>query len=317
MNRNLESKASVWTRLKSSQPFRMIYRTLEETVRIDLFGQSASLAFYAALSLAPLLLLTMSFVSFIDPQLETDLIREITVRLGSRAAEVVAFIIENTKLNPDTRSLSNLTSLVTLLVSSSAVFIQLKTTLILILDKEMPQQKGSSVLLFLKDRVFAIFMVFSFIIASAASLIANLAINYVAPEGSEWFLHNLNRLITFSTFTLIFYALYQLIPRSKRKRSIVVSFAATSSFMFLMGTHLIGRYLTQSAVGSTYGAAGSLVVLLAWVYYSSFIVYILAISLDVYCHLTRSASQVRDPNKSEIKKGLPLKGSVLNETDMV
>lgn len=291
------------SRLKNNTYTQMTIRTVEEIVRIDLLAQSASLAFYAALSLAPLLLLTLNFLAVIDPQLESDLIREITNRLGDRAAEVVSLVIESSKSHSQSRSFSNITGLVTLLISSSAVFIQLKTTLINILDKELPSPTGSSVLLFLKDRVFAILMVLTFVIASAASLVATLSINYIAPTGSEFFLHQLNRVLTFITFTLIFYGLYQLVPRSKRSKTTVFSFAAVSSLFFLLGTHLIGRYLSQSAIGSSYGAAGSLIVLLAWVYYSSFIVYILAIALDVF-YQTRTQQNLLNRN-------------VLNETDMV
>lgn len=269
---------------------RFIKLIIGQIVERDLLTQSAALSFYAALSLAPLIILMMSFLSMMGAAFETSFLSQVNEVIGPKAAEAVQLIIQSAKESKDSRSLSNIGGLFMLFISASGVFVQLKFTISNIFDQE-PDTSSSTIMLWLKERVFSVGMVVSFIFISAVSLILSAVITFFSPEANQIALRWLNNIIALLLYSGIFYLVFEFIPRRKLYRPTVIIGSLITGLLFMLGKGAIGLYIGSSAAGSSYGAAGSLVVLLIWVYYSSFIVFISAVAiraLSTFVHLRKA-----------------------------
>lgn len=241
---------------------------VDGVIQHDVLTLSAALAFYTALSLAPLLLITLSVIGMAGVDLKPGIMHEIYLLMGPEAAKAVSAIINNVQSEPELSTVAGVLGAVTLLFSASGVFAQLQTSLNLIWQSAIKKSPG--VWDWVKHRLLSIGMVFTMAFLAVVSLLASAIVSYLF-EHNKFIWQTINNLVSIGLFVVVFGALFKLLPDSKLNWKNAMVGGLFTSIMFTFGKYFIGLYLGQSAIASAYGAAGSLIMLLIWVYYSSLI----------------------------------------------
>jgi membrane protein len=224
--------------------------------------------------MAPLLLLAIAIAGFV---IGSDVARDLLVnQLTSLMGEKGAGAIQSVLQAADDRTedvFAAAVSLVTLVIGASTVFGELRRDLDRIWRHEPPPSKG--LWHFVRSRVLSAGMVMTIGFLSIVSLVVSAT---VSAMGSMWtggfpgattLLHVLEFIASFAIFTGLFAMIYRILPSVRIAWSDVWIGGAVTSLLFWIGKFLIGLYLGKSAIASPFGAAGSLVVVIVWVYYSA------------------------------------------------
>ena len=234
----------------------------------------AALAFYTVFSLAPLLLIVIAIAGLVFGQeaAEGQIIGQIQGLVGEESAKAIQGMLEHAR-QPSTGLIAAGLALGTLLFGATSVFAQLQDALNTIWGVET--KPGLGIIQTLKDR----FISFMAVLGSGFLLLVSLVLSAglaavghrleVLLPASEAILQAINFLISFVVITLLFAMIYKLIPDVSNSWQDVWVGAGMTSLLFTIGKFLIGLYLGKSDVGLAYGAAGSLIVVLLWVYYAS------------------------------------------------
>lgn len=236
----------------------------------------AALAFYTLLSLTPLLLVMISIVGLVfgRPTAERQIVQQIQPLVGSQAASASEALLKGAR-NTTHGILATVIGSVTLLFGASGVLIELRDALNTIWEvPTIPVTGVKKIKSFIKERLFS----FAIVLSIGFLLIVSLAISaWVAALGEfsssllpvpEITLQLINSLITFIVITLLFAAIYKLLPDVVIEWPDVVLGGAATSILFTVGKLVLGLYLGKASFASTYGAFASIVVLVLWVYYS-------------------------------------------------
>src|SRR5262245_18470097 len=240
---------------------------------------AASLAYYTELSLAPLVLLIVGLLGMVlgREQVATQLAAQLESLMGPAGRELVISILTTT--SPNGGTLATVVGLVTLLIGATAVFGELQATMNLIWEVQPAPTGGvwAGVWALLKNRLFSLALV----LALAFLLLVSLVISAVLAGAAAWFQgpdqalvsRLLERAVSLLVLTLVFALLFAYVPDAEIRWRDVWLGGLMTAVLFTLGKTAIGYYLGQASVGSAYGAAGSLVVLLVWVYYSALIMF--------------------------------------------
>lgn len=234
----------------------------------DIFVLAGSLAYTTALSIAPFILILLSFASFLSQDLQTKLYKQLSSVAGAKAGQTIQGIIENADNSPSLSGISGLIGFIVLAVSASAIFAQLRIALDKINEhKETPDSAG--LMGFIKERFLSIGLVFGFAFLSIASLMVTtvLAMLFEGSEGVLW--QAVSFVVTFAAFAVLFTAIYRFVPSDRLSWRRCMISGVVSAVFYIIGKALIGIYLANAGLESSYGAAGSLVVFLAWVFYTT------------------------------------------------
>ena len=238
----------------------------------------AALAFYSVLSLAPIVVIALSIVSlFIDPKTATaQFLTQMESMVGSEGAKAIQGMLENAQ-EPKTGAVAAVLGIVTLLFGASGVFGQLQEAMNNIWN--VPAKKSGGIWGMVRSR----FLSFAMVLGTGFLLLISLLLSAVIAGlgqqlGHMWpalepLSHFANEVATFLAVTLLFALMFKLLPDTRVEWRDVWVGAVLTAVLFTVGKLLIGLYLGKSAVGSAYGAAGSLVVLLVWIYYSAQILF--------------------------------------------
>ncbi len=236
----------------------------------DLLTQSAALAFYTALSLAPLLVITLALVGLLGESSQQQLIEQIQNLLGDQAATAINAIINSSQSKPQVGNIAGIISVLVLLFSASGVFAQIQTSLNLIFEAQAKESRGAWG--WVRKRILSMGMVISLGFLAMVSLVVSTILSFLfSKSGMLW--EVLNFAISLGVFAALFTLLFKYLPDTKLSWKRSFSGAMVTAVLFAIGKVIIGLYLGKSAVGSSYGAAGSLIVLLSWVYYSALILF--------------------------------------------
>ncbi len=251
--------------------FRILWTATRDAVDDDVLTLAAALAFYTSLSLAPLVLLLMWILGLLGVGAAERLIGQVHELIGSDGAAVVRGIVENGRDAVRLDSLSGAIGLLTLLFSASAVFSQLQRSINLVWGIEARPERR--IWGWLRRRLLSMAMFGTLAFLSLVSLLASTAMELV----SDWIgrddpLPLVSLLASLLVFVLLFAMVFQFLPDARVAWRDVWFGAATTAVLFTAGKHLIGMYLAHRSIGTSYGAAGSVVVLLAWVFFSSVLV---------------------------------------------
>jgi membrane protein len=253
----------------------MASRTIREFLngfeKHDLMTLSAALAFYTSLSLAPLLLLMVAGISFMGPTGQEQFMLAVENLVGPQASLAVAMIINNVDQQPSLGSFAGVVGIGTLLFSASSVFAQMHTSLNII-NEVKPAEGKSTWRMFLRRRILSMGLVVGSSFLAPVSLMVSTVMAATLPRGDIWKI--INDLISLIVFAALFSSIFKFLPDKRLPWRHCAVGGTLTALLFTLGKILIGVYLGESALGSAYGAAGSLIVLLAWVYYSSLIVFV-------------------------------------------
>ncbi len=240
---------------------------------------SASLSYYTLFSLAPLLLLLISITGMVLGQdaVEGQLFREINGVIGSEAAAQIEQIITNMQLSGKT-TLALVIGAVTLIIGATTVFADIQDSINYIWKVRAKPKRGWVKMI--KDRLLSS----SLIIGLGFLLIVSLTINGLVLAFNDWLkgyfpditlivFNLLNLLISLSVITVLFGIIFKLLPDVIIPWRDVRAGAFFTALLFLLGRYGIGIYIETTSAGSAYGAAGSIIVILLWVYYTAAILY--------------------------------------------
>ncbi len=237
----------------------------------------ASLAFYALLSIAPLLLVLISIVGLVfgHSTAQRAIVEHVHTLVGPTAGNALEAFIKGSR-NRAHGIIATVFGVITLLFSASGVVTELRDALNTIWDVPERDLTGMSMVTgFIKRRLFAFAIVISVGLLLIISLVVSTWINAIGTlipsfPGFETTLLDLaSSFVTFLIIAGIFAAIYKIMPDVSIEWRDVIWGSIVTSILFTIGKQVLGIYLGRASYTSTYGAAASIVVLIAWVYYSS------------------------------------------------
>ena len=252
-------------------------KTSKHTIRLaasgfsddELMTRAAALAFYSALSFAPLLVLLIWALSLLHSGWDQRLIDTLTGMVGSRAAETVKSVMDNAKERPHVGNIAGLIGLAVTLMGASAVFAQLQLTLNRVWGVRI--RPGAPVGAWLRSRAHALAVLVGVAFLLVVSFSLSGIIQLLVP-GDTFGLLIIEDLVSAAVFVLVFGAMFKVLPDAIIEWSDALVGALLTAILFIGGKFLIGLYIDHSRIGGAYGPAGAIIVLLTWVYYSSIIV---------------------------------------------
>lgn len=256
--------------------WRVIGEAFKRWFTHDSMAQSAALSYYTAFSLAPVLLVVVAIAGtvFGKDAVRGRLVRQFEGLMGRDQAVLVQTVLKGAERD-DSGPIAAIAGVVMLIVGATAVFAQLQSALNRVW--EVKPKKGHFVSDFLRKRMlsFALVLGIGFLLLVSLVLSAGLEAvqgHFETRFGTEvaW-LGWLNAAVSFALFTLLFAMIFRILPDARIPWRDVWVGALGTALLFVVGKWAIGLYLGRAAVGSAYGTAGSVIVLLLWVYYVSMI----------------------------------------------
>ena len=235
----------------------------------------AALAFYTIFSLAPVLIVTTAVAGLVFGRqaVQNEVLQQIQSLVGHGGAAAIRTVIQSAN-RPGLRALAGTIGITAVLIGASGAFLELQDTLNKIW-RVTPKSENYWVGA-LRKRCLSFGLVFAtgFLLLLSLALSAGLSamgkfMGYMLPAGAYLLFEWTNFIVSFVVITLLFAMIYKVLPDTEITWSDVWIGAAATAFLFSLGKLLIGLYLGRSTMASAYGAAGSLVILLVWVYYSA------------------------------------------------
>ncbi len=276
---------------------------------------AASMAYYTVFSIPPLIIFVLSIAGKVFENANTQLERQLSALLGSRAAESVALIIENANQpgSNDSRW-ALIIGIVTLILGASGVFAQLQDALNTIWDVQPDPDRG--IMGTIKARLFSYSLVLGVAFLLLVSLILSAGLSQltdILTGGGEDLAilgQALNLIISFVVITGLFALMFKYIPDVIIQWRDVWRGALMTALMFTIGKFAIGLYLGQSTIADNYGAAGALIILLLWVNYSSQILFFGAEFTQVYANrygskVVPDEDAISLDTETRMKQGIP------------
>jgi membrane protein len=266
----------------------LLRETFSEAGKDNIPRLGAALAFYTALSLSPLLLLLVAIVGFVVPDrgaVTEQLIGEVRQVAGAAGASVAEALLKAPKSTAGGVG-ATIAGLIALAFGATGVFAELQGSLDVIWNTSTPRAGG--VWGYVKARLLSLsmiggmaFLVLVSLFASAGIEACTEALNRFLP-GMAGLLQLANTLLSFGLALVLFAMIFRILPNCEVPWSDVWLGAALTAVLFTLGKYALGAYLGHAAIGSSYGPAGSFVVLLVWVYYSAQILLLGAEFTEVY-----------------------------------
>lgn len=269
-----------------------LWRVLKETfagfIEHKVPKLSGSLAYYTVFSMGPLLLMIISFCGlfFGREAVEGNIYAQLEGFVGHDTALQLQHIIKNASISGKS-ILSAVIGGVTLLIGATGVFAEIQDSINMIWGLKAKPKKG--LIIFLRTRILS----FSVIASLGFLLLVSLGISALIesfssrlqtayPHVTVTIFYIINILLTFVITTAIFGVVFKVLPDAKISWKDVTAGAIATALLFMLGKFAISYYISKINIGTTYGTAGSLVILLLWIYYSSIILYFGAEFTKVY-----------------------------------
>lgn len=294
-------------RIKITPIFSLLKEAFQEWQKDKAPLLAAALAYYTVFSITPLLVIAIAIAGAVFGQeaAREELLIQINDLVGTQGAEAIKMALDNAN-QPQLGSVASLISVGVLLLGASGVFAQLQEALNTVWNITAKPNVGFWN--FIQKRLLSFGMVLaigflllvSLIISAILSGISKLDLSILPGLTSFWQL--LNFTVSFAFITVLFALIYKYLPDVKIRWKDVWVGATITALLFSLGKYLIGLYLGQGSLGSTYGAAGSLIVFLAWVFYSAQILLFGAELTEVYAR--RYGRQIRPNRHAKIDKPL-------------
>ncbi len=249
---------------------------------------AASLAYYTVFSLGPLLIVIISLCGiFLGREaIEGTIYTQIQGFVGEDAAKQIQDIIKNASISGKGVIAATI-GVVTLLIGATSVFGEIQDSINSIWGLKPKAKQGILKLITNRLLSFGIIGSLGFLLLVSLGVTAVVEalsnkLEDVFPDVAVIVFYIINLVLTLGVTTLLFAVIFKVLPDAKIKFRDVWAGAIATSVLFIIGKFLISFYIAKSEVGSTYGAAGSLVILLVWIYYSSMILYFGAVFTKVY-----------------------------------
>lgn len=261
------------------QYFDLFKKAAQAFVEDNALKLSASLSYYMVFALGPIILIVITLAGsfFGQDAVQGKVYAELSKLLGAEAAQQIELIIRNTTGSHES-TVGATIGIVALFLGATGVFGEIQDSINYIWSVKAKPQKGW--LRFIVNRLLS----FSIIISMGFILMVSLMVHAVMDilssrltkmfsEGTVYIVYTVNLLLIFIVITVLFAAIFKILPDAKIKWKDAFIGASITAVLFLLGKFLIGYYLGNSNIGIVYGTAASIIFILLWVYYSSVILY--------------------------------------------
>ena len=253
-------------------------------------SMGAALSYYMLFSIAPLLVIVFAVAGlfFGDEAVRAEVFNQLSALMGQKSALVVEDMLR-TANQPKEGAIAATISLAVLLLGATTVLGELQNALDRIW-RAPAERKATGVWGFLRSRLLSFTMILGVALLLVVSLVVSAGLAALGKWWGPWFVgwevlaHFIDLGVSFAIMTVLFAMIYKIIPRVRIHWHDVWIGAAVTSLLFSIGKVLIGLYLGKSDIASGFGAAGSLVLFMVWVYYSAQIFLIGAEFTWVYAH---------------------------------
>ena len=296
-------------RMSAKQAISLAKQTYDKWSEHQAPRLGASVAFYSVLSFAPLLVLLTAVIALIFGQQSAQgaLISEARQLIGDRGAETVESLLKNAQ-KPSSGIFASVVAFATLLFGASGVFTELQAALNVIW--ESTAQVAAGFMGIVRQRLFSFGMVLSIGFLLLVSLLISAGLTYIGHSFGElvpmppFILQVINFIVSFVVVTVLFGLMFKYVPTAKVSWRDVGIGAVGTALLFTIGKQLLGLYLGKASVGSTYGAAGSLVAVIVWIYYSAQIFFFGAEFTHIYAETygTEAKAGAKQPATQEPAK---------------
>ena len=278
--------------------WQLARKSVDEFFEDSPFQLAAALSFYTVLSLSPLVLIVVAAAGLVwgEQPVRSELLNQIRELTGDAGAETVRTVLESTTISGQSIG-SMILGIITLLFGATTVFAQLQSSLNQIWDVKTAVKtvtRRGLLWSLIRTRLLSLtlvlavgFLLLVSLVVSAALAALQAYLSRAFPGGGTlWQI--LNFLVSLLVISVLIAMVYRVLPDVRLDWPDVWVGAITTSLLFGVGKFLIGLYLGRASIGSSYGAAGSLVVFLVWVYYSSLIMFFGAEITFVYAQDRRN-----------------------------
>lgn len=267
--------------------FELVKQVVSEWIAQDVPRMGAALAFYTFFAISPLFVIVLAIAGFWfgEQAARRELFSQFSGLVGSEGAEAIQALVSAAQ-KPKAGAWATVIAGVTLFVGATGVFVQLQDALNSVWG--VRREPGRGLRNFIKDRLlsFALIVGIGFLLLVSLVLSAGLSaldkfmIVLVPAQETIW--QGINFVVSFGVITLLFALIFKVLPDVKIAWRDVWIGAIITALLFNVGKHLFGLYLGRSSVSSVFGAAGSLVIVLLWVYYSAQILFLGAKFTQIY-----------------------------------
>ena len=268
----------------------LIKESFREFINDNGMKLSAALSYYTIFSLPPLLLIIISLCGFFfgAEAVRGEIFGQINGLVGNLAAMQIQEILKNVKL-ANTNALAAIVGIVILIIGASGVFSEIQDSLNIIWGIRTKPKSGFRRFLHNRLRAFSMigsvgFLLLVGLVISAVIEILNNKLTESLHPNTVILFYAINLLTVFLIITLLFTLIFRTLPDGKVVLKDCIIGASFTAFLFMIGKFAIGAYLGSSNIATAYGAAGSLILILAWVYYSAIILYFGAEFTKIYAH---------------------------------
>jgi membrane protein len=263
--------------------FGLVWKSLKDA--FTGFGEdkvtklSASLAYYTVFSMAPLLIVIISIAGLVFGReaIQGSIDNQVQSFIGADAAKQLQEMVKSVALSGK-GVFATVIGVVTLLIGATTIFAEIQDSINSIWGLKPKPKVG--ILKTLQNRLLSFGLIGSLAFLLLVSLAATTVIESIGgrlkaflPDVTVIVFYVINLVLTLSVTTTLFAIIFKVLPDAKIKWKDIWPGAIATSLLFLLGKFVISLYISKSEVGSTYGAAGSLAVILIWIYYSSIILY--------------------------------------------
>lgn len=274
--------------MHAKQIWKVFKQSFPEFNNQNVLKKSAALAYYTVFALAPMLIvmLTIAETFYGRKAIEGSMYGQIAGFVGHSAAVQIQELIKNAAISGNT-FMASVISIVTLILTATGVFTEIQDSINSIWHLKAKPTKG--ILKIILNRLIS----FSLIVGLGFILMVSLVINAlieafgevlkrIFPDITVYIIYGINLLLTLGIITVLFAIIFKVLPDAIIRWKDVWMGAFITGLLFIVGKFAIALYLGKSNVTSSYGAAGSIIVILLWVYYSSIILYFGAIFTRIY-----------------------------------
>lgn len=234
---------------------------------------ASSTAYVIALSLSPLFIILIIASSMVSEAFQSELISKAAVIFGADVGKVMIDILNSAKQNSNYRGIAGLFSFIVVVVSASGIFAQMQVALNELGEFKVAKQPWT-IIGFLKEKLALGGLVLGFAFFLITSMIFSTYVAYIQQTYAGSIANPIYQIFTFFVFSIAFALLYKFVPSHPIENKFALLAGVIASFLFFIGRMLLGVYFDYADVGSAYGAAGSFVLLLTWLYYSSLSLYV-------------------------------------------
>jgi membrane protein len=285
----------------------LLKETFSEFITDNGMKLSAALSYYTIFSLPPLLIIIISLCGFFfgAEAVRGEIFREIHALVGNDVAMQIQETIKNVKLSNNNAFVTTL-GIIILFIGASGVFSEIQDSLNYIWGIKAKPKRG--LIKFMYNRLMSFSMIGSvgflllvgLIISSVMDILNKRLLEYF-PKDTIYLFYAIDILVVFIIITLLFTIIFKTLPDGKVVLRDCLIGASFTAILFMIGKFVIGAYLGSSAIASVYGASGTIILILAWVYYSAIILYFGAEFTKVYAQ-THGQKIIPNANTVQILK---------------